>query len=225
MISRRHLVVGLGVLALPALPRSTFAEPSAQERKLANRLELWGNYSKRTKNLMARVSTKRETSLLEEPLLSTGTLVFRAPDLLVLREDGRQGSTTLMEGNTIRIVLNSAGRDDPAAIDAERRPGARWLARRLVKLFAPGDGTELLEDTRPHVPKGRGYRLELLPPRGSATRRQLRSVTAHLDPVAGSVTRIVIAEAQGDRVTMDLSDHRQNLPEEDIEAFLAQLDE
>lgn len=221
MILRRTLL-----LAMPALvlSRRAAAEPSPEERKLANRLELWSNYSRRTQNLMARLGTSRETSLLEEPLMSTGTLVFRAPDLLVLREDGRQGATTLIEASAIRIFLNAAGRRDPAAIDADRRPAARWLAQRLLRLFAPGDGTELLEDTRPHVPKGRGYRLELLPPRGSATRRQIRSVTAHLDPVAGSVSQIVIAEAQGDRVTMSLSDHRQNLPDEDIAAFLQQLD-
>lgn len=221
MIDRRTLLLSLPALALPRL---ALAEPSPQERKLANRLELWSNYARRTTNLMARLSTRRETSLLEEPLLSTGTLAFRAPDLLVLREDGRQGATTHIEGDALRIVLNARGLADPDAIDATRRPAARWLALRLVRLFAPGDGTALLEDTRPHVPKGRGYRLELLPPRGSATRRRIRSVTAHLDPVAGSVSRIEIAEAQGDLVTMALSDHRQNLPEEDIAAFLEQLE-
>lgn len=222
MINRRSVLVALPALAL--WPHAAAAEPSAQQRKLANRLELWSNYARRTDNLMARMSTKRETSLLEEPLLSTGTLVFRAPDLLVLREDGRQGATTLIEGTAIRIFLNGVGRKDPAAIDADRRPPARWLAQHLVRLFAPGDGTALLQDTRPHVPKGRGYRLELLPPRGSATRRKIRSLTATLDPVAGSVTRLSIAEAQGDRLTIALSDHRQNLPPEDIASFLEQLE-
>ncbi|MEM7155957.1 MAG: outer membrane lipoprotein carrier protein LolA [Myxococcota bacterium] len=221
MIGRRPLLLGLSALALP---RIALAGPSAQERKLANRLELWGNYARRTRNLMARLGTRRETSLLEEPLLSTGTLVFRAPDLLVLREDGRQGSTTLIDGASIRLFLNGAGQHDPAAIDADQRPAARWLAQRLVRLFAPGDGTALLEETRPNVPKGRGYRLELLPPRGSTTRRQIRSLGVQFDPVAGSITQITIAEAQGDRVVMSLSDTRQNLPDEDIDAFLAQLD-
>jgi hypothetical protein len=107
---------------------------------------------------------------------------------------------------------------------ADQRPGAQWLAHRLVHMFAPGDGTALVEGSRTHVPKGHGHRLELMPPIGSTTRRQLRSVSMQLDAVAGTITQIVIAEAQGDRVILGLSDHRQNLPEEDLDAFLEQLD-
>jgi hypothetical protein len=221
------------VQAVPALLRSRSASsapapedgPSPEERKLANRLELWGSYARRTRNLMARVSTRRETSLLEEPHLATGTLLFRAPGLLVLRDDGRQGSTTIMDGSSIRIVLNGAGKRDPEAVVADQRPAAQWLARRLVAMFAPGDGTALIEGSRTHVPKGYGHRLELMPPIGSTTRRQLRSVSIQLDPVVGTITQIVVAEAQGDRVVLGISDHRQNLPEEDVEGFLRQLDE
>lgn len=217
MISRRTLLA-----AAPAWLASTsaLAGPSAQQRKLDNRLELWGNYARRSTNLMARVSTKRETSLLEEPLLSTGTLVFVAPDRLVIREDGRQGATTTIEQTAIRITLNGREPGDDSAITADTRPSARWLAQRLLAAFSPGDGSELVANSRAQVPKGRGYRIELLPPRGSIARRQLRGVTLHLDPVAGSITRIVIAEAQGDRFELGLSDHRQALPDEDIEAFM-----
>jgi hypothetical protein len=230
MIGRRSLLLALpalpvlsGMLGMGLAPRLAAAEPSAQDRKRANRLELWGSYARRTRNLMARLSTRRDTSLLEEPLLSTGTLVFRAPQLLVFRDDGRQGSTTLVDGDKIRVFLNGLGQDDPSNAVADSRPAAQWLAGRLVHLFAPGDGTALLENTRPHVPKGRGYRLELMPPRGSAARRQLRSISVQFDPVAGAITQITVAEAQGDRVVMGLHDHRQNLPEEDIDSFLEQL--
>lgn len=222
MIDRRSLLLALPALVVPT--RLGHAAPSAQERKLANRLELWQSYAKRTKNLMARLSTKRETSLLEEPLLSTGTLVFVAPQRLVLRDDGRQGSTTLIDGDQVRVFLNGVGKEDPSATVADTRPAAQWLAARLRLMFAPGDGSALLEHTRTHVPKGRGHRLELMPPRGSAARRQIRSVSVQLDAVAGTITQIVVAEAQGDRVVMGLSDHRQNLPEEDVEGFLRQLE-
>jgi hypothetical protein len=233
MIDRRTLLLGLPLLAMPMLLRPRPAGsapadpdgPSPQERKLANRLELWSGYARRTRNLMTRLSTRRETSLLEEPLETTGTLLFRAAGpLLVLRDDGRQGSTTIVDGDEIRIVLNGAGRADPDAVVADQRPAAQWLARRLVHMFAPGDGTELVEGSRTHVPKGHGHRLELMPPIGSTTRRQIRSVSMQLDPVVGTITQIVIAEAQGDRMVLGISDHRQNLPDEDVEAFLEQLD-
>jgi hypothetical protein len=245
MIDRRAFLLALPVLLVPALLRSRTAgsapaapgeggELTPEERKLANRLELWSSYAKRTQNLLARLSTRRETSLLTEPLEATGTLLFRAPSLLVLRDDGRHGSTTIVDGDEIRIVLNhrdsrghdsrGAGRADPTAVVADHRPAAQWLARRLLHMFAPGDGTALVEGSRTHVPKGHGHRLELMPPIGSTTRRQVRSVSMHLDPVVGAVTQIVVAEAQGDRVLLGLSDHRQNLPDEDIDAVLRQLD-
>lgn len=229
MIDRRTFLLALPALAVlqprGAAGAPAAAEASPQDRKLANRLELWGNYARRTRNLMARLGTRRETSLLEEPLQTTGTLVFRAPRLLVLRDDGRQGSTTIIDGDEIRVFLNGAGRADPSATVADQRPAAQWLARRMVHMFAPGDGTALLEDSRTHVPKGVGHRVELMPPIGSTTRRHVRSVSLLLDPVVGTITQIVVAEAQGDRVVMGLSDHRQNLPDEDIEGFLQQLDE
>jgi len=235
MIDRRTLILGLPALAVAALVGPRLAgsapaapgEPTPEERKLRNRLELWSSYAKRTQNLMARLSTRRETSLLTEPHEATGTLLFRAPSLLVLRDDGRQGSTTIIDGEQLRIVLNHdsgwAGRSDPGAVVADHRPAAQWLARRLVHMFAPGDGTELVADSRTNVPKG-AHRLELMPPIGSTTRRQLRSVSMQLDPVVGTVTQIAIAEAQGDRVILGLSDHRQNLPAEDVDNFLRQLD-
>lgn len=235
MIDRRTLLLASPALVVSMLGRSRplgaapaapgeGGEPTPQERKLANRLELWSSYAKRTQNLMTRLSTRRETSLLTEPLEATGTLLFRAPSLLVLRDDGRGGSTTIVDGDEIRIVLNGSGRADPSAVVADHRPAAQWLARRLLHMFAPGDGTALVEGSRTHVPKGHGHRLELMPPIGSTTRRQVRSVSMHLDPVVGTVTQIVIAEAQGDRVLLGLSDHRQNLPSEDIDAFLRQLE-
>lgn len=237
MIDRRALLLALPALAglallrprragsAPAAPDPAAPDaPSPEQRKLANRLELWGGYARRTQNLMTRLSTRRETSLLAEPLETTGTLLFRAPGLLVLRDDGRQGSTTIIDGEQIRIVRNGVGRADPEPVVADQRPAAQWLARRLLHMFAPGDGTALVEGSRTHVPKGHGHRLELMPPIGSTTRRQLRSVSMQLDPVVGTITQIVIAEAQGDRVVLGLSDHRQNLPDEDIDAFLRQLD-
>jgi hypothetical protein len=234
MIDRRSLLLAAPALAGTALAGSSLwwprvassapSEASPEERKLANRLELWSTYAKRTHNVMARLSTRRETSLLAEPLETTGTLLFRAPSLLVLRDDGRQGSTTIIDGDQIRIVLNGAGRADPAAVVADHRPAARWLAQRLLHMFAPGDGGALVEGSRTHVPKGHGHRLELMPPIGSTARRQVRSVSIQLDPVVGAITRIVIAEAQGDRVVLGLSDHRQNLPGDDIDAFLRQLE-
>lgn len=222
MILRRSML-GAAVLAAVARPGRARADEEITDKRLANRLELWANYAKRTRNLLARVTTTRESALLDAPLVTTGDLIHRGPDLLVLRDDGLAGSTTFVEPRALEILPNQVregGARLVPTIEREHAPAAGWLADRLLHLFAAGDGSELVADCRTDVPRG-GFRLDLLPPRASAIRKLVRSVTVHLDPVAGAVTQVLVAEAQGDRLRLQLSDHRQNVVDEDLDAALA----
>ncbi len=218
MISRRTMVLGgIGAFGSALGLASVWAAPgSVAERRLGNRLELWHEYAGRTHNLLARVATKRETSLLAEPIVETGSLLFVSPGTLVLRDDSANGSTTIIEESGTRVLPNRKDLTPGPETPRGSRPAADWLANRLVRLFAPGPAQQLIDNCRTVVPKGRGYKLDLLPPRGSAIRRVVRSVSITMDPAAGAITRIEIAEAQGDRVTLGLSDHRQNLAVRDL---------
>lgn len=214
----RRRVVLAGLLGGVLWPRIGLAAPDAATRRLENRLELWHNYAKSTRNLVARLTTTRTTSLLDEPLVVTGTLLFVAPGTLVLRDDGLAGSTTIIDRDGTRVFANGEAASTPRP--PGREPALDWVAERLVRAFAPGEPDTLVAGGRTHVPKGRGYRLELLPPKGSTIRRLVRSVALELDAVAGAVVQLTIAEAQGDRVVLGLQDHRQNLPPEDLEPYL-----
>lgn len=220
-IMRRRDALAL-VLAVCAAPGRARAD-EIEDRRLTNRLELWGNFAKRTRNLVVRLTTTRTTSLLVEPLVVTGTLIYEPSGRLVLRDDGLTGSTTIITAESLRIVPNRAEAAAPSTIDRGQRVAAGWLGDRLRLTFAPGDGTALVADSRTALPRG-GHRLDLLPARDSATRKLVRSMTLHFDPVTGAVIEIVIAEAQGDRVRLQLADHRQNVPDEDIAALLADVD-
>ena len=222
MISRRTLVVG-GAAVFAGVATVAAAPAELTRRRLANRLELWEEYTSRSDNLLARVATTRETSLLAEPVITTGSLLFVAPGTLVLRDDSAQGSTTIIDDSGTRVLANRDGLPSGPEIRRGTRPAADWLATRLVRIFAPVPSAQLIEGCRAVVPKGRGYRLDLLPPRGSAIRRIIRSVSITMDPAAGAVTRIVIAEAQGDRVTLGLSDHRQGLSARDLTSITEPL--
>lgn len=218
--SRRSWCGGASLLALAGSSLARAEEP--QDKRLQNRLELWANYAKRTKNLVARLTSTRETSLLQAPLVVTGQLVFQAPGLLVLRDDGLSGSTTVFDGGTMTILANQSHGRPQLVLPRDRLPAAAWLSDRLLALFAPGDGAAIITDSRVDVPR-RGYRLDVLPPRNSQVRKVLRSLTVHLDAVAGAITEMLIAEAQGDRLRLQLADHRQNVPDEDIERMLAEV--
>jgi hypothetical protein len=210
----------LGLFGCAALPRIALAAPDPAARRLENRLELWHNYAKKTTNLVARLTTTRTTSLLHDPLVVTGSLLFLAPATLVLRDDGLAGSTTIIDPEGTRIFTNASTEAAPPTTPPGREPALDWVAERLVRTFAPGQPDTLVADDRTHVPKGRGYRLELLPPKGSTIRRLVRSFAIELDAVVGAVVQITIAEAQGDRVVLGLQDHRQNLEPEDLEPHL-----
>jgi hypothetical protein len=220
----RRTFLGTSLLVLPGTAGAAPAS-DVQDRRLLNRLELWANYAGRTQNLVARYTLIRRSSLLNEPLTITGTLVFIAPDRLVFRDDGMTGSTTELSAGLMTIVASQADSADKLQLSAATHPAAQWLGQRLVRTFAPADGAALIAGCRTHVPKGRGYKLDLMPPRGSAVRKALRTVTLTLDPVAGAVTGIHISEAQGDVVVISLTDHRQNVDEGALNAALGQREQ
>lgn len=218
-LSRRAILVGSAATLVPQLARA-----APNERLLQNRLELWANYARRTKNMMARVTTTRETSLLDEPLVTQGSLVFDAPSTLLLRDDGLSGSSTLVDGESVTVRPTQPTLAAPPAVEPAQREAERWLAGLLLRLFAPPPSEEggqrvLIEGLRVDVPR-RSFRLELIPARGSVVRKTFRSVTVHLDPVVGTVTQVLVAQTQGDRLRLQLTDHRQNVDQEDIDAVL-----
>ncbi len=218
-VSRRGIIAGgLAFLASPP------ALAASDAKLLQNRLELWANYARRTKNVMARLVTTRETSLLDEPLITTGSLVFNAPNTLVLRDDGLSGSSTLVDGDTVSVLPNQSTLARPPAVDPAQREAQRWLSTLLLRAFAPPPRQEagernLIEGVRVNVVR-RSFRLELLPERGSVVRKTFRSLTLHLDPVVGAVTQIVLAQTQGDQVRLQITDHRQNVEDADVDAVI-----
>lgn len=222
MIHRRTLLLGASALGFST---AAHAAPDVQARRRDNRLELWNEYAKRTQNLLARVATTRETPLLDEPLVVTGSLLMIAPATLVFVDDSPTGSTTVIDPTGTRIVHNQPRVPDPPPVARGARPAADWLADRLVRTFAPVGTEALVENCRAQVPKKAGpYRLLLLPPVGSAIRRVVRSYTLDLDPTAGAVTRIAIDEVGGGRITMGIRDHRQNIEPADYAAIIEPIE-
>lgn len=203
--------------AAPAEPELT-----ADQRRLANRLELWSGYAKRTKNLVARYNSERISSLLQQPLVNSGQLAFVAPATLVLRDDGATGSTTRIAPGLVEVRPNDPSLPRRAMLDASGStpPALQWLADRMIACFAPGEGEALIAEVRSEVPRGQSPRLVILPRRGSPARVLLRSLTLTLDPVGGSVQRLVIAEADGGEYRLSLVEPQQNVEPEALARVL-----
>ncbi len=214
--TRRALLgAGLGLLALPLLGRA--APPTAsdlEQRRLAARLELWASFARKSSNLLARYTSTRTSPLLREPLIGGGSLAFVAPDLLVLRDDSATGSTTRIDGAKLAIEPNDPSLPRRELPPRSESPALRWLADHLVASFAPGDGSALTADARVEIPRGRTPRLTLLPPRDSAARAVIRSLTLTLDQVGGAVVKLEIAESDGSTFVLGIADHRQGVEPE-----------
>jgi hypothetical protein len=206
------LGVGLGVgLGAGLVARASSPEERAQ-RRLDNRLELWRTFSREsTVNVLARYTSTRTSPLLADELVESGALAFVAPGTLVLRDDGVTGSTTRIEPGAITIAPNDPSLPRRPLPSRAEAPALAWLADHLVACFASGDGTALTADARTEVPRGRTPRLSLMPPRDSAARALIRSLTLTFDQVGGAVVRIEIAESNGGSFVLGISDHRQGV--------------
>ncbi|GEM_PF-4990608 len=225
MTSRRAFLMGIAGVLFPSSAAADVLEDAAVRaedvQRLRNRVELWQGFASRSQNLLARYVSIRHSSLLAEPLVSTGTLMFVAPDRLVFHDDTPSGSTTELIESGLRIVPNGGG---PAiALDHDRAAAARWLAHKLRCLLGAGTVDELLTDAKAAVPRGSALRLELLPMRGSPTRRTIRSLLVRFEPLGGAVVELELAEARGDRVHMTFSDHRQNLAADQLDTVRARM--
>jgi hypothetical protein len=227
-MSRRALLIssasGLALLGAALVSRAAPpASPvSRDQRRLDNRLELWGAFARKSQNLVARYTSTRSSPLLLDDLVGSGSLAFVTPATLVLRDDNVTGSTTRIEPDGLAIIPNDPSlprRAMPRRTDA---PALRWLADHLVASFAPGDGATLIADARVEVPPGSTPRLSLLPPRDSVARTLIRSVTLTFDQVGGAVIRIEIAESDGSKYVLQISDHRQNVEAELLARVLGQ---
>jgi hypothetical protein len=230
LLGRRALLGGASTFALLALALAGHAAPpnpgappqplDPAQRKLANRLELWSTYARKSQNLLARYTSTRKSPLLVAELVESGMLAFVAPALLVLRDDGVTGSTTRIDATDIAIVPNDPSLPRRPLPQRSAAPALGWLADHLVACFAPGDGAALTADARVEVQSGRTPRLSLMPPRDSVARTLIRSMTLTLDQVGGAVVRVEIAESDGSSFVLQISDHRQNVERELLDRVL-----
>lgn len=194
---RRTALTLLACLAL--LPAPVAAAPS---RAIIKRIEAWRRGG--AAGLTARYRCTRRTSMLWDPLVVHGTLVFTAPDRLELRDDEPTGATTRLAGGVLTIDAN-----DPALPPAPTPPPATaWLHDHLLALFAARDADALQQGARLSVPRGPGLQLLLSPERGHPAEAVVEHLRVRLDPDTGALLELEWAHPEGDRVTLELSDHR-----------------
>jgi hypothetical protein len=194
----------LGTCAIGQVDAAPSAGP-ALPRGVARRIERWQQAAGGP--LQARYRVTRTSAMLDEPLVVEGALRFTPPDRLELRDDDPRGATTIAAGADLTISANDPALVTPAAVAVP--PARAWLLARLCALLAARDPAALLAEARASVPRGPGQLLELSPPRSHPARRSVDRLRVRLDPHGGEVLGLELFETGGDRVVLELSEHRR----------------
>jgi hypothetical protein len=148
----------------------------------------------------ARFSERKELAILNEPLESSGTLVYRAPDRLEKHTVAPERSSLVLEGD--RLVLENAERGGRRSFALREHP-VIWAFVESIRSTLAGDLPTLrrfysveLEGSEP------GWRL-VLRPREPAMKDVVEEIR-----IGGSgtwISRIEILEAGGDRSVTTIS--------------------
>jgi outer membrane lipoprotein carrier protein len=140
--------------------------------------------------------TKR-IALLEEPLLSTGRLDYRAPDRI-------RWEVSTPEPLVVEIDATGMRAGEPGKVAKIEEPGASAVFKDLGSIFtASGD----YAGTRFAIEAGDGPGSFRLVPREPGLARVIAAVDLTVDPATGVPWRAVLNETNGDRTEIDLDVH------------------
>ena len=182
-------LLAIGVIASPA-------RPAAAEWGVADLMRSM----KAVESSKARFSERKELAILNEPLESSGTLIYRAPDRLEKHTLVPERASMVLEGD--RLVLEDARRGGRKSFALHEHPVVRAFVESIRSTLA-GDLSTLqrfysveLEGSEP------AWRLVLRPrePEMKAAVDEIR-----ISGGGTSIARIEIREAGGDRSVMTIS--------------------
>ena len=159
---------------------------------------------RQTRTLTARFVQTKHLSLLDEPLVSTGRLVFKAPDQVLWQVETPQAATVLIRGREVHIP-NLPERDRQALAMA---PVGNMFAE-LGRLFAgslQGLEASFAADASD---EGDAVRVTLVP-RKESWQRAFRVMTIRFAEPELLARDIQLEDALGDRLQITLSNVVRN---------------
>ncbi|HZR84708.1 MAG TPA: outer membrane lipoprotein carrier protein LolA [Candidatus Binatia bacterium] len=160
-------------------PEACFARISAMQRDV--------------RAIRADFRQVKRIALLRDPLVSTGTLEFRAPDHVRWEVVTPEPLVVEIDGGSLR-----AG--EPGNVAKVEQEGALAVFRDLGEIFtATGNYAK-----RFAIQAGAGDASFVLVPRDPQIARVLSAVELTFDPANGVPRRVALREASGDRTEIDL---------------------
>lgn len=147
----------------------------------------------------ARFVEERTFGVLDEKLVTEGTLSYQAPDQLIRQDLWPESAIYEIEGNVLKIVTN--GEEKQVALDQEPLLAAMITPFRAI--FA-GDLAALNTDFEPrYAEQGDGWTITLQPKSSSPSRHFIHRVEITGEDLM--IARIDVIEQGGDLSSMRLS--------------------
>ena len=209
-ISRTRILLAALLLAMAGPLTGSAAPLSPEEREsVLARLE---SIHSRNPAMTASFLERKNTRLLKKPLVSRGTIAFRAPDKFRRKVAGSNPSLSVCNGKRLWIYY-------PKFKEAERYElGNRAFFDDALAALTVGLSFRNVENYyRLQIfSEDNGYRI-VLEPRSRRLRRVIERLTIHLDGEL-KVRRTVAELPKGDRVLTDYSNvRRRPLPNSTFE--------
>jgi outer membrane lipoprotein-sorting protein len=186
------LLVALAAAAGQEAPADAAAK--AALRKLAARF-------REARTLSAHVTQHRRTELLEKPLVSSGMMYYRRdPSRLVFRLTEPRKAEIHMDRTSYQVYRPDEKRLERTEFENDEVTG------KILMVFEPKpDDLGKTFSIRGGESK-EGHIEVLLEPADEKVRRRLRRVSLTIAEADGALRRLSYFDAEGDEVTLDLSD-------------------
>ena len=196
--------LALLVLALQAAPADDAAR--AALGKLSERF-------RDLKTLSCSIAQERRTALLEKPIASAGTMVYRRePGRLVFRMSAPRTTEIHMDRTTYQVHRPDEKRLERIEFENDELTG------RLLMVFQPKE-EEVGKAFAVRAGASKDGRIEVrLEPQDEKVRKRLRRLVLTIRESDGALERILYEDADGDEVRFDLTDVKLN-PELPAETF------
>ena len=144
------------------------------------------------------VRTVRNTSMLSEPLVSTGKVSFSAPSSL--RYEGLSPRRSLFVLSGDRVLTESGGLR--RSVDLKEKSRYQALVRNIAKSSSGGLVSEKDFDIR--VLSGKELIL-MMRPLGRDMSRMFAEITVRADAATGLIRELILRDTEGDTTTISLS--------------------
>lgn len=189
------------VLASLVLAAAGFAQGAPADAAAKAALEKLAARFKEARTLSARVVQSRRTELLDKPIVSSGRMYYRRdPARLVFHLTEPRKAEIHMDRKTYQVHRPEEKRVERTDFENEEVTGKILMAFEpkpevLGKAFTIRGG------------ESKEGRIEVrMEPTDEKARRRLKRVTLTIAEADGALTRMSYTDADGDEVTLDLSD-------------------